>query len=48
MTNEDNLLAAAEQAKAEIAKIKAWYKQFPFYAGLVLGAIGATLIRHWL
>jgi hypothetical protein len=33
---------------ADAAKVKAWYKAYPFYAGLVVGAIATVIIRHFL
>lgn len=34
--------------ETDIAKVKAWYKSYPFYAGCVVGAVVALLVRHFL
>jgi hypothetical protein len=33
---------------ADAAKVKAWYKAFPFYAGLIAGALAAVIVLHIL
>jgi hypothetical protein len=42
--SEDDLLAAVNKGGAELSKVKAWYRAYPFYAGLIAGAIAARLI----
>jgi len=32
----------------DAGKVKAWWKEYPFYAGLVVGAIVALVVRHFL
>lgn len=37
-----------DKAAADIAKVKAWYKQYPFYAGMICGAILLALALRFL
>lgn len=36
------------EVKADIAKVKAWWKEFPVYAGIIAGAILALVVRHFI
>jgi 20S proteasome alpha/beta subunit len=45
---EEDLLAAINTGATDMAKIKAWYKQFPFYAGLIVGGIVVAVVRHFV
>lgn len=33
---------------ADIADVKAWWKEFPVYGGMIAGAILALVIRHFI
>jgi hypothetical protein len=44
---EDKILSAVNMGVADLAKAKAWYKQYPFYAGLIIGGL-VVQIGHWL
>lgn len=33
---------------SDAAKVKAWYKAFPFYAGCIVGAVVEAIVRHFL
>lgn len=55
----DEIVSEFEKAKAafkadvavlgtDAAKVKAWYKAFPFYAGLIVGAVAAVATLHFL
>jgi hypothetical protein len=37
-----------QTVETDAAKVKAWYKEYPFYAGLVAGAILALIVRHFV
>jgi hypothetical protein len=37
-----------QKAEADVAAVKAWYKQYPFYAGLIGGAVAHFLAAHFL
>lgn len=41
-------MADIPQINANIAKVTAWYKQKPLYAGMVIGAIAMHFLRHFL
>lgn len=44
--SEDKLVADAGKIKADIIEVKAWYKEYPFYAGLIAGAIACGFLVH--
>lgn len=35
-------------AETAEVKVKAWYKSYPFYAGFIVGAVVALLVRHFI
>lgn len=47
-TPEDKLVNAASDVKGAIEKVKVWYKDYPFYVGIVAGALAALVVRHFL
>jgi hypothetical protein len=41
-------MSTPEKLAIDVGKIKAWYKQYPFYAGLIVGFIAGQLVLHFL
>lgn len=37
-----------QKVETDAAKVAAWYKAYPFYAGCIAGAIVALLVRHFI
>lgn len=36
------------EVQSDIAKVKAWWKEFPVYGGMIAGAIIALVVRHFI
>jgi hypothetical protein len=37
-----------QKVEADITKVKAWWKEFPVYGGMIAGAILALVVRHFI
>jgi hypothetical protein len=37
-----------QKVETDIAAVKAWWKEFPVYAGMIAGAIIALVVRHFI
>ena len=47
-TPEQKLETAVTKVASALTEVKAWYKQFPFYAGLIVGAIVGAYVWHFI